>query len=285
MEPPSNHSTAKAFKLLHGELRIVLAGKTFITEVAPDFKHAVNASHQEPFQIQFQRNAQIEIAPKRIVMSDERLSRRPPGNRLHHRCLNLHKSARHQKIPYFSHNLTAFEEHILHCVVGHQIQITLTISDFRIRQAMQIGSLQLKSRLFLSPLAGYTNLPFRLTLREIGGLDLATTDLVNARSLLEKKSKALKLIETCAEDRPLAVQLFGSVPEEMRDAAVYLESIGISAVDINMSGYSIGPRGSTAAETVSERDATARSIVVFIWHTFFHWAKTSITTRHSNREF
>ena len=99
---------------------------------------------------------------------------------------------------------------------------------------MQIGSLQLKSNLFLSPLAGYTNLPFRLTLREIGGLDLATTDLVNARSLLEKNSKALKLIETCPADRPLAVQLFGSVPEEMRDAAAYLESIGVSSVDINM---------------------------------------------------
>src|SRR5437660_1281125 len=99
---------------------------------------------------------------------------------------------------------------------------------------VRIGSLELKSNLFLSPLAGYTNLPFRLTLREVGGLDLATTDLVNARSLLEKNPKALKLIETCPADRPLAVQLFGSVPEEMRDAAVYLESTGISSVDINM---------------------------------------------------
>lgn len=99
---------------------------------------------------------------------------------------------------------------------------------------MRIGSLDLKSNLFLSPLAGYTNLPFRLTLREVGGLDLATTDLVNARSLLEKNPKALKLIETCPADRPLAVQLFGSVPEEMRDAAQYLESIGISSADINM---------------------------------------------------
>jgi tRNA-dihydrouridine synthase B len=99
---------------------------------------------------------------------------------------------------------------------------------------LQFGSLKLKSNLFLSPLAGYTNLPFRLTLREIGGLDLATTDLVNARSLLEKNPKALKLIETCPTDRPLAVQLFGSVPEEMRDAALYLESIGISSIDINM---------------------------------------------------
>src|SRR6185436_88393 len=64
--------------------------------------------------------------------------------------------------------------------------------------------------------------------------DLATTDLVNARSLLEKNPKAFKLIETCPADRPLAVQLFGAVPEEMRDAAVYLESIGIASVDINM---------------------------------------------------
>src|SRR5205085_8883169 len=100
--------------------------------------------------------------------------------------------------------------------------------------AVKIGQLALPSNLFLSPLAGYTNLPFRLAVREVGGLGLATTDLVNARSLLEKNPKALKLIETSAADRPLAVQLFGSVPEEMRDAAMYLESIGIASIDINM---------------------------------------------------
>ena len=99
---------------------------------------------------------------------------------------------------------------------------------------MRLGSLTLPSNLFLSPLAGYTNLPFRLAVRDLGGLGLATTDLVNARSLLEKRDKALKLIETAPADRPLAVQLFGSVPEEMRDAAAYVESLGISSVDINM---------------------------------------------------
>jgi len=99
---------------------------------------------------------------------------------------------------------------------------------------MRLGALTLDSNLFLSPLAGYTNLPFRLTVRELGGLGLATTDLVNARSLLEKNRKALKLIETRPDDRPLAVQLFGSVPEEMRDAAVMLEALGVAAVDINM---------------------------------------------------
>jgi tRNA-dihydrouridine synthase B len=99
---------------------------------------------------------------------------------------------------------------------------------------MRLGPLTLRSNLFLSPLAGYTNLPFRLTVRELGGLGLATTDLVNARSLIERKAKALKLIETCPADQPMAVQLFGSVPGEMRDAAMLLESLGVASVDINM---------------------------------------------------
>src|ERR1700742_3499891 len=99
---------------------------------------------------------------------------------------------------------------------------------------ISFGSLKLPAPLLLSPLAGYTNLPFRLVIREVGGVGLCTTDLVNARSLLEKNRKALKLIETCAEDSPLAVQLFGSVPQEMRDAARMLEQLGVASVDINM---------------------------------------------------
>jgi len=99
---------------------------------------------------------------------------------------------------------------------------------------MRIGPHTLSSNLFLSPLAGYTNLPMRLTLRELGGLGWATTDLVNARSLIERNRTALKLVESCAEDRPLAIQLFGSVPEEMRDAAVMCEAMGAQSVDINM---------------------------------------------------
>ena len=99
---------------------------------------------------------------------------------------------------------------------------------------MRLGPYELSSNLFLSPLAGYTNLPMRLTIRELGGLDWATTDLVNARSLLERNRRALQLIQTCPADRPLAVQLFGSVPAEMRDAARLVESLGFASVDINM---------------------------------------------------
>jgi tRNA-dihydrouridine synthase B len=100
--------------------------------------------------------------------------------------------------------------------------------------AVAFGKLPLATPFLLSPLAGYTNLPFRRVIREIGGVGLCTTDLVNARSLLEKNRKALKLIETCAEDSPLAVQIFGSVPSEMAAATRMLEDLGVASVDVNM---------------------------------------------------
>ena len=96
------------------------------------------------------------------------------------------------------------------------------------------GPLQLRTNLFLSPLAGYTNLPFRLTIRGLGGLDLCTTDLVNVRSLLNRNPGAMQLVATCPEDAPLAVQLFGADPQEMRDGAQMVEALGAASVDINM---------------------------------------------------
>ena len=104
----------------------------------------------------------------------------------------------------------------------------------RTETALRWGSLDLPSRYLLAPLAGYTNLAFRLAVRELGGLGLATTDLVNARALLLASRKTMELIQTCPEDRPVAVQIYGSVPAEMRDAARWLEDYGVSSVDINM---------------------------------------------------
>src|SRR5206468_6972759 len=101
-------------------------------------------------------------------------------------------------------------------------------------QRLRWGSLELSSRYLLAPLAGYTNLAFRLAVRELGGLGLATTDLVNARALLLTSCRTMELVQTCPEDRPVAVQIYGSVPEEMRDAAQWLQDYGVSSVDINM---------------------------------------------------
>ncbi|WP_092047335.1 tRNA dihydrouridine synthase DusB [Planctomicrobium piriforme] len=107
-------------------------------------------------------------------------------------------------------------------------------AQFPAPQPLLYGSLRLESRYLLSPLAGFTNLPFRRICRELGGVGLCTTDLVSARGLLERTPKSMQLVETCPEDSPFAVQIFGSVPQEMRDAAQYLESTGVHSVDINM---------------------------------------------------
>lgn len=99
---------------------------------------------------------------------------------------------------------------------------------------LRYGPLEAPSRFNLAPLAGYTNLPFRLSIRELGGLGLGTTDLVNARGLLEGSKKSLELIATDPHDRPFAVQIFGAVPDEMVRAAQFLEDYGASSIDINM---------------------------------------------------
>jgi nifR3 family TIM-barrel protein len=96
------------------------------------------------------------------------------------------------------------------------------------------GALNLSSRYSLAPLAGYTNLSFRMAVRSLGGLGLATTDLVNARALLVRSRKTMDLIQTCPEDRPVAVQIYGADPGEMRDAAQWLADYGVSSIDVNM---------------------------------------------------
>jgi tRNA-dihydrouridine synthase B len=103
-----------------------------------------------------------------------------------------------------------------------------------VREPLRLGQISIASRFFLAPLAGYTSLAFRLAVRRCGGLGLATTDLVNARSLIEKRRRALELAETCDEDRPLAIQLYGHVIPEMEEAARWVEATGATVVDINM---------------------------------------------------
>ena len=101
-------------------------------------------------------------------------------------------------------------------------------------QSIQIGSRKLSSRFFLAPLAGYTHLAFRVMLRRLGGLGLATTDLVQAQMLVSQTRKSLELVETCPEDRPLSVQIFSGVTDHLVNAAAWLKDHGYEGIDINM---------------------------------------------------
>lgn len=99
---------------------------------------------------------------------------------------------------------------------------------------MQIGPRALRSRYFLAPLAGYTHHAFRVMLRRLGGVGLATTDLVQARMLLSETRKSLELIETSDEDRPLSVQIFSGDTDELVAAAKWLQDRDYQGIDINM---------------------------------------------------
>lgn len=102
------------------------------------------------------------------------------------------------------------------------------------RCPVRYGNLGLSSRWLLSPLAGFTTLPFRRIVRRIGGVGLATTDLVNARALVSRNPRTLQMVETHPEDRPFAVQIFGSETDVMIDAAQLLAELGVDTIDINM---------------------------------------------------
>ncbi len=98
----------------------------------------------------------------------------------------------------------------------------------------RIGNVTLPSRYLLAPLAGYTNIALRLALREVGGLGLATSDLVNARALLQRSRRTLELVQTTPEDRPLSIQIYGKEPGDLQAAAQWLQDYGVTTIDINM---------------------------------------------------
>lgn len=100
--------------------------------------------------------------------------------------------------------------------------------------SVAIGSRQLPSRFFLAPLAGYTHLAFRVVLRRLGGLGLATTDLVQAQMLVSQTRKSMELVETSPEDNPLSVQIYSGVVDHLVAAAIWLEDNGYQGIDINM---------------------------------------------------
>lgn len=101
-------------------------------------------------------------------------------------------------------------------------------------QALRIGDRVLPTRYFLAPLAGYTHLPLRTALRELGGVGLATTDLILASQMLANSRKSELLMRTSPADKPLSVQIFGGDADSLVRAARLLEDRGIAGVDINM---------------------------------------------------
>jgi len=95
---------------------------------------------------------------------------------------------------------------------------------------MKLGNLQLKNNLFLAPMAGITDFPFRELARE-HGCGLTFTEMVSAEGLLRKGKTFLKIGNN---EHPIAVQLFGSNSATLAEAAVMAQEMGADAIDLNM---------------------------------------------------
>lgn len=97
---------------------------------------------------------------------------------------------------------------------------------------LKIGGLNLTHNVVLAPLAGITNLPFRILCRREGAT-LAFTEMVSVNGLVREGVKTLALLKSCPEDRPLGIQLFGDTPGQLAEAARMVEGYG-DLLDINM---------------------------------------------------
>ncbi|MDY6087107.1 MAG: tRNA-dihydrouridine synthase, partial [Succiniclasticum sp.] len=90
---------------------------------------------------------------------------------------------------------------------------------------MKIGAITLASPVALAPMAGISDLPFRVICRE-HGCGLTVSEMVSAKGLLYKNEKTFAMLAIAPQERPCAIQLFGSVPEEMAEAARIVEESG-----------------------------------------------------------
>lgn len=98
---------------------------------------------------------------------------------------------------------------------------------------MKIGTLALSNKIILAPMAGITNLPFRLINREFG-IGLAFTEMISANGLIRGMKKTLHYLDSQDDDRPLGVQIFGTEPSILADAARIVTDLGVDLLDINM---------------------------------------------------
>jgi tRNA-dihydrouridine synthase B len=101
------------------------------------------------------------------------------------------------------------------------------------QNAFRIGSLVLENPFILAPLAGYTDLPFRQLCREHGA-GLCYSEMISCHGLAYHQKNTLALLASIEAERPVAMQLFGSDPEIMGEAAAILSEEPIDLIDINM---------------------------------------------------
>ena len=116
------------------------------------------------------------------------------------------------------------------CSIADRLAYCTGIS---MEKGFDIGNVHIAGPLVLGPMAGVTDLPFRLLCREYGA-DLVCTEMVSAKGILYHNKNTKMLLSTSEQERPVALQLFGREPQIMADVARQIESLPFDILDINM---------------------------------------------------
>lgn len=98
---------------------------------------------------------------------------------------------------------------------------------------LKIGNVELDNNIILAPMAGVTDLPYRIICKKYGNPGLVCNEMVSAKAISYKDEKTLKMIASNNEKRPISMQIFGSVPEIMAEAAEFMCDY-TDILDINM---------------------------------------------------
>lgn len=120
-------------------------------------------------------------------------------------------------------------------------------TDSRGRQ-LQIGSVILENNVFLAPMAGVTDLPFRLICKEQGA-GLLCMEMISAKAVHYNNKNTESLMEIHPDELPVSLQLFGSEPEIMAETAARIEERPFAILDINM--------GCPVPKVVNNREGSA----------------------------
>ncbi len=98
---------------------------------------------------------------------------------------------------------------------------------------MQIGNLEIKNLVTLAPMAGTSDLPYRIICSKMGA-SMVTTELISAKGIYYKNENTLKMLETSKEESVRAIQIFGSEPDICLEACKMIEHLDFEIIDINM---------------------------------------------------
>ena len=99
--------------------------------------------------------------------------------------------------------------------------------------SFKIGNVEIKGKLVLGPMAGVTDLPFRMLCKEQGA-DLIYTEMVSAKGIMYNNKNTIPLLEVNEKERPVSLQLFGSDPQILGEMAHKIENRNFDIIDINM---------------------------------------------------